>query len=70
MIEDCGHEIYSSKGLNRLSRLNSEIAERVVLIEKSAQLCGISAVDLADEEKEHVHSAVRIVRSHLRQHRM
>lgn len=40
LIEDYGRDIYSNKGLNRLSRLNSEIAERVTLVEKSARLCG------------------------------
>lgn len=40
LIQDYDWEIYSTKGLNQLSKINSKIFERVMLIEKCAKLYG------------------------------
>lgn len=40
LIQDYGWEIYSTKGLNQLSKINSKIFERVMLIEKCAKWYG------------------------------
>lgn len=44
LIQDYGWEIYSTKGLNQLSKINSKIFERVMLIEKCAKLYGFKII--------------------------